>query len=302
MSGWKLIILFLGAWAAWAVFVAMSGLGFSVGGPIWNFEAVGQLGDSFGSFSALMASLAAMFTLRALLDERAETRRLRRAEEQREIENEKHREELAKREAAREEREQRLAELEVRREELELKRAEMERGRDEAGKLRDAQERDRDRELTFFRMLELRRDILSGIKYSDHYGVAAFNSWMNSLRNVAEKRKTYDHIIKYNHNSLDHYFRFTYHILRFLADNFSFEKGYVYARILRAQLSNGEQLLIGLNSIYGDGRDKMLPLINAYGLLHTISEPEKVMLHSLGGGELAEAFESPSSRAETEAT
>lgn len=54
----------------WVVFVNRSGTGDYWFGEGWDFQLTGQLGDSFGVVSALMTSLAAIFTYQTLMDTR----------------------------------------------------------------------------------------------------------------------------------------------------------------------------------------------------------------------------------------
>jgi Putative phage abortive infection protein len=223
--------------AAWLTLVVISGQGVRLFGWTWDFQTVGQLGDSFGALSAVMASLAAIFTLQALQDERAETKRLRDRE-----------------------------------------------------KARDAAERERDHELTFFRMLDLRREILADADFSD-FTATRFNFVVK-----AEDREKFQETYKNYQNGIgiyiDHYFRFTYHILKFVDSAFEFPRAYFYSRLLRAQLSSGEQFMIAMNALFGAGRDKMLPLIEKYGFLHTMSDGDRDLLLKLDAGLDRSAFES----------
>ena len=54
------------------VFVVASGLGFDPLGQKWNFETVGQLGDSFGPLNTFMAGLAAIGALGAYFAQKQE--------------------------------------------------------------------------------------------------------------------------------------------------------------------------------------------------------------------------------------
>lgn len=254
-----IVVGFVAAYLAWLAFVLASGTGLHLFGWTWDFETVGQLGDAFGGLSAFMASLAAMFTLQALNDERLEARRLRAREEERDA-------------------------VEVE--------------RDRTQQQRISEERRRDLELTYFRMLELRRDILSDVQIGPAAGVSAFRNLESVYSQLAHSAQFYgqyqSHYQNFDH-VLGHYFRFTYHIVRYLDESFDFERAYFYVRILRAQLSSGEQFMIALNAIYGEGKDKMLPLINKYSLLHTMPEEDKARLIALGVDLQHSAFNSPGS-------
>ena len=236
-------------------FIVVSGTGYRLGGWGWDFETVAQLGEAFGGLSALMAGLAAYFTLQALQDERAETKLLRARD--------------------------------ARRDALDAE-------RDRVQRLRVEEERLRDLELTFFRMLELRRDILTDVKIGVPIGIAAFKSLRsgyNGFVNIGQYKNQYTANYTNFDTVLGHYFRFTYHIMKFAKESFDFGKAYFYIRILRAQLSSGEQFMIALNAMFGGGQDKMLPLINEFGLLHNMPEGDKERLIALNAGLEQSAFE-----------
>jgi hypothetical protein len=72
--------LIISVFLVWALVVGLSGKGLNLFKVGWDFERTGQLGDSFGVVGALMASLAAYFTFQALVDEKAETAKLRNRE------------------------------------------------------------------------------------------------------------------------------------------------------------------------------------------------------------------------------
>jgi hypothetical protein len=253
----KIIVAFVVANLCWIAFLLVSGTGYRLFGRGWEFHTVAEFGEAFGGLSAFMASLAAAFTFQTLLNEREENRHLREREEKRD-------------------------------------RLEIE--RDDARSRREDEERMRDLELTYFRMLELRRQILDDVTYDvNNKGVSAFKifklNFLN-LNNVIQYMESYAALSQNFSDSLDHYFRFTYHVIKFADDNFEFEKAYVYVRLLRAQLSNGEQLMIAINALFGAGKEKMLPLINKYSLLHNIPLAEKGKLLQLDAGLEPRAFDS----------
>jgi len=250
------IPVFAAIYVAWVLLIILSGLGVRVGGP-WDFEVVAHLGEAFGGLSALMAGLAAYFTLQALNDERAETKRLRAREARRD-------------------------------------KADAE--RDLQQNTRISEERLRDLELTYFRMLEFRREILDDVQIGDLAGIKAFRNLKNSYNNLEQSEQFRDrYLTQYNNFDavLGHYFRFTYHLIKFANESFDFPKAYSYVRMLRAQLSSGEQFLIALNAIFGEGKEKMLPLINRYGLLHNMPEADKARLIAFQAGLEPTAFEPP---------
>lgn len=253
---------------AWVIFVMISGLGVRLFGLRWDFQTVAELGESFGVLGAIMAGIAVYFTWEALTDERAETTRLR------------------KREADRDD---------------------ADRLRDLAREARIDEERLRDKELTFFRMLELRREILNDAQVDGHRGIRAFQSLYYGYQKIMKDMDRTDssESIKFGQKYaeyqqkfsyfLDHYFRFSYHILRFVNESFSYERAYQYVRILRAQLSSAEQFNIALNAIYGAGKDKMLPLINKYGLIHNMPDGDAALILGFNAGLEEGAFASHAS-------
>ncbi|AKQ40915.2 Abortive phage resistance protein abiP [Aurantiacibacter atlanticus] len=79
--------------------------------------------------------------------------------------------------------------------------------------------------------------------------------------------KTYE---KYQ-NDLGHYFRFLYHLVRYV-DRSATDEKHFYIQILRATLSESELILIAVNCCYGEGRDKFKKLVEDHALLHNLSE------------------------------
>lgn len=71
-------------------------------------------------------------------------------------------------------------------------------------------------------------------------------------------------------NDLAHYFRTIYHIVRYI-DESPIRDKYLYARILRAQLSDSEQTLLMYNCSVGRGEEKFKNLVEKYSLLHNCS-------------------------------
>ncbi len=212
-------------------FVASSGLGFNPTGVAWEFEAVGQLGDSFGPLNTFMAGLAAVGALGAYLAQRDELSDARISAKA----------------------EKKLAEK-------------------------------RDFEATYFRLIELLRDTTKEIEVTDQYNQNPVRGRDAIKRIVEEKigrtfgndesdRKNYNEVYLRNRDDLGHYFRTIYHIVR-LIDEVGVEEKVLYIRLLRASLSNSEVVLLALNCVYGEGREKFKPLIDRHALLHNISEED----------------------------
>jgi hypothetical protein len=238
-SGIKLgLALIGGIFCIWLVLVLLSGFGLNATGIRWNFERTGQLGDSFGFLSALMATFAAMFAFQTLEKERAKTARL------------EHRE-----------------------------------------RLQDDADKRREDEATFFKLLDFRNTIVNSISVmmypSDKLESAeALEHIYDRVRRditTALLRKNdvfdaYDDIYNLHKNDLGHYFRFTYHIIRFLDERFEEERAYEYVCLLRAQLSNSEQALVAMNCAYGEGAEKFKPLVEKYCFLHNLDEKDIINL------------------------
>lgn len=218
--------------AAWAVVVWQSGRGWNPFNENWDFENTGQIGDSFGILSAMMAAGAAYFAYQTYLTSREEIRHAER----------------------------------------------------------------RALESSFLNLLERRFDVLDRVTIIDFrwmgddghvsdntVGQAAIDKMASDLRARTlpwEDEEGPDEQFTSAISralGLPNLFRFTYHLISFvdvnLGDSIEITKSdtrYQYVRILRAQLSNSELLLIALNCIYGEGRKKFRPLVEKYALLHNL--------------------------------
>jgi hypothetical protein len=146
----------------------------------------------------------------------------------------------------------------------------------------------RDDELTVFRMLETRRQIIASFEFSGAKGLAAIQAFAEQVR-----EDTLPHFLGGNWGAwlpgvykarfedtaiqhLWHYFRFTYHLVRFIDERFKDpDVAYGYVRMLRAELSDAEQQAIALNGLYFGTKPedrRFKPLIERYALLHNISD------------------------------
>lgn len=198
---WGATLVIGGVFAVWLFIVLLSGAGWNPTGLEWNFERTGQLGDSFGFLSALMATFAAMFAYNALAHERAESARLRARE--------------------------------VARDELEKIEAERLRRREED---RDLAEQKRESEGTFFRLLTLRNSIVEDLTTRGNNPATGtdalermYNSILSNVHHSDDKYVGYNSSYEYFKNDLGHYFRFTYHLIRFVENKFSnFDEKYEY--------------------------------------------------------------------------
>jgi hypothetical protein len=103
-------------------------------------------------------------------------------------------------------------------------------------------------------------------------GQDAFRSMLYYFRNKSgdsdfdKWQTTYEHY----RNDLGHYFRFLYHLCRYV-DRSPFEDKYFYMQIVRATLSESELILIGLNCAHGEGREKFKEIVEEYSLMHNLS-------------------------------
>ena len=148
--------------------------------------------------------------------------------------------------------------------------------------IRDLADANRETEATFFRFLDFRTSLLSSIFVESYeskwHGIDAIEIITNEIRTAVSEvttiSKSYNKRYLYYRNQLGHYFRFTYHIVKFADESFQEEKKYEYVRILRAQLSNSELIIIALNCSIGEGHSKFKPLVEKFSLLHNIDESD----------------------------
>ena len=219
--------------AGWTWFVFVSGKGENYFGIEWNFQSTGQLADSFGILGSGMAAIAAYFAFRTYQSARDESASLERR----------------------------------------------------AG------------EASFLNLLERRFDVLArlrsvSISFADRKvqqnektGQQVLDSLAGSLERI--KRQKGDEFpasflrVTSEVSGLANLLRFTYHIVAFAQRQFSelnenepmtkSDPAYQYLRLLRAQLSDSELAIIGLNCAYGEGHEKFKPLVERYALLHNIN-------------------------------
>lgn len=123
------------------------------------------------------------------------------------------------------------------------------------------------------------------------YGAAAFYELVNRLgRQIKEKKRrakktrserqislaTYNRFYRVNADQLAHYFRFLYRTLKFLNDNS--HRNDIYVKLLRAQLSDDELLILFYNGLTPRGR-KFGTLMEQTALLNNL--PKKRLPSSL---------------------
>jgi hypothetical protein len=136
---------------------------------------------------------------------------------------------------------------------------------------------------TFFRLLEAFRSIV--VDTDVHKGGAlskegrdAFRAilsrFQNDVARTTSHQNAWNMVSAYYRNDLNHYFRFLYHIVKFVDQSEGVDP-YFYIQLLRALLSEAELVLLGLNCAYGEGAEKFKPLIEKYALLHSVSQKAK---------------------------
>lgn len=253
---WRAISIALLIVAVWALVVIVSGLGFSVNDATWDFENTGQFGDSFGSLSAIMASLAALSALATFRITQDEIERVK------------------TREAARD--------TEIRRE----KSAAQKRERNLDGAARKSEF-----ERTFFQLVQTFSSIVSETDYTSQSkihqdrGRDAFRKMLQwfeaAVQTTQDHEKAFKRTLSQFPNDLFHYFRFLYHLVNFVHESEGIDK-YFYVRLVRSLLSDAEISLLALNCMYGEGEDKFKPPVEEYALLHNISDKYKNKLNLEG--------------------
>lgn len=148
-------------------------------------------------------------------------------------------------------------------------------------------------ENTFFSMMELHNEVLSTVTDKMHSKKerSAFDGILTSLRNSLnralgpnEKAKRiiprYNAWYENNEDEIGHYFRVLYNILRFINESgLEYSERKTYARLVRAQLSADELELMFYNGL-GEHGEKMKPLIEQYGLLKHLRNPDLLLPRS----------------------
>lgn len=139
----------------------------------------------------------------------------------------------------------------------------------------------RDFEQTFFNLLNLFKETLGAIslRCQDEdeikFGPQAINlmiydQMLTINGDYGQDQKNYMTLYGIHRDTIAHYFRLFYHILKYIDESIIPDK-ILYSRLLRATLSQSELTLIALNCMHGGGRRKLTPLVNKYAMLHNIS-------------------------------
>lgn len=145
-------------------------------------------------------------------------------------------------------------------------------------------------EPTFLNLLERRFALLDNITRGDTDGVAAVKNMADGIRSSVsggqdQAKAVRDYTQVTGVRGLRNYFRYTYNIIRFAEELFGVDMtlrgadqrrnaAYPYVRLLRAQISDDELLLIALNALHdADGKD-FRELIHRYGLLNNMAQAD----------------------------
>lgn len=135
-------------------------------------------------------------------------------------------------------------------------------------------------EATFFQLLHFHNESVSSIEIPQlslkgrtcitHY-LQRFeaDSAGKSEIQLNDLNKHYELFYRNNQAVLGHYFRFLYHIFKFLKQSEGIDKSF-YANLVRAQLSTAELTLIFYNCLSRWGYEKFKPLVEEFSLLKTI--------------------------------
>jgi hypothetical protein len=242
--------------------VVASGYGWNLFRTHSDFSNSGAFGDSFGPLGAVMAGFAALAAFETLREQRSELARQKLREE---AEDDRRKKEEKKRAAT---------------------------------ELRQAQLQQRTVfESTFFNLLDAFRDIAKetdvGTGETRKVSRDAFQRILRNLqegyRATGSPLQAWINISGTYKNDLNHYFRFLYHLIKFVDGQEGVDK-YFYIRFVRAALSEAEIVLLFVNCAFGEGRDKFLPLVEKYALLHNVSQESRDKW-GMDGHVLSGAFE-----------
>lgn len=91
--------------------------------------------------------------------------------------------------------------------------------------------------------------------------------------------EVYDHYFHIHHSDLSHYFRNLFHIVKFVERSpVAKKEKFEYLRMLRAQLSNYELLLIAYNGLHDYGKE-FFPLIEKFELIKSLNDETRMPEH-----------------------
>jgi len=195
-------------------------------------------------------------------------------------------------------------ELQLQREELKLTRQEL-----QGQKLQMATQNDvlrsQNFESTFFQLLRLLNDTVSGIDLhrasgNPRQGRDCFTFFYNNFKNTYTQQPkesppsseaeliefAYKKFYHSYQSDVGHYFRTLYNIIKFVHRSDVENKSF-YTNLVRAQLSSHELLLLFYNCQTTLGREKFKPLVETYALLKTV--PKDLVIKPEHFGQYASA-------------
>lgn len=239
-----------------------------------NDSTRGSFGDMYGVVNALFSGLATGGVILAILLQRLDLK-IQRQELRNSIEQ-----------------------LELQRDEMKLQRQEMQQSTAEIRAQKEILDR-QNFEDKFFRLLENHKSVLKSVVYSGGFeGKDAFRKFskyifsllhIDMVENPAKLNnpliliKFYEETYINSVNQLSHYFRNLYYYINFI-DNTNqlknFEERYSRAKLLRANLSNYEILLLALNGASKYGKD-FKDLIERYKLLKNLDYYSDIFHNSM---------------------
>lgn len=140
------------------------------------------------------------------------------------------------------------------------------------------------RENTFFQLLRFHQEILQSITYNRkgrgaiaEIVVAFRNEYDNkrhrnaSLDDLGRIQATHKRFHDKFHSHVGHYFRNLYHILKFIDESpATEEEKKLYGRLVRAQLSSDELVLLFYNCLSNVGVEKFKPLVEKFAMLQHV--------------------------------
>ncbi|PGU52815.1 putative phage abortive infection protein [Bacillus cereus] len=195
-----------------------------------------------------------------------------------------------------------LATIAIQREELTLTRDELKLTRDEFKEQNTTLSIQRF-ENTFFQMVNLHNNLTSKLRKNvsraggyteiELHGKAVITEALSELKTIYRQKSwsgemsieetlgiikfSYATLYKDYDNELGNYFRNLYHIIKFIDESDINEKQ-TYIRIIRAQLSTDELILLLYNGLSDYGSTEVLKLLKRYNFLHNIENRKELML------------------------
>lgn len=151
-------------------------------------------------------------------------------------------------------------------------------------------------ESTFFKMLDTHSGIVDSIDLSDPNGNVTrgrdcFTIFYRRLERTYRQRisvnsddirtleSAYKEFWADHQQELGHYFRFLYNVIRFIKES-DYKCG-IYIRLIRAQLSDQELLLIFYNCIASEHGNRFKPLVEEFALLDNMPKLRVISNHHL---------------------